>query len=97
MEEILEEEFESPYCKNCGSCGNEGCCPPTMCTFEKDCKYKETYLQDLEFGYLMYQELSEMIYNKCEKRNQDYDDFFMDEYGRIFDKNYEKVYKNNTL
>lgn len=93
MEEILEEDFESPYCSVCTSCGIEGCCPPTICTFENGCKYGEIYLQDLKFGYLMYQELSEMIYNKCEKRNQDYDDFFMGEYKRIFDKNYEKVYK----
>lgn len=28
-----EEEFESPYCDTCGSCGEEGCCPPTKCKY----------------------------------------------------------------
>lgn len=30
---IMEEEnFESPYCPTCGSCG-EDCCPPSTCKF----------------------------------------------------------------
>lgn len=95
MEEILEDDFESPYCKACGSCGFDPCCPPTMCTFEKDkgCEYGKGYLDDLRFGWAMYQDLSEMIYNKCEKCNQEYDDFFMDAYKEIYDKNYNIFYK----
>lgn len=31
---IMEEEnFESPYCLTCGSCGEEGCCPPSTCKY----------------------------------------------------------------
>ena len=39
---ILEDdEFESPYCPTCGSCGVDGCCPPTTC------KYGVDYINDL--------------------------------------------------
>ena len=34
--EILNKQQhkeDSPYCPTCGSCGEEGCCPPTRCKF----------------------------------------------------------------
>ena len=32
----------APYCKNCGSCGEDGCCPDWKCTHGEGCKYPET-------------------------------------------------------
>jgi hypothetical protein len=29
--EVTEDDFESPYCDVCGSCGESGCCNPEMC------------------------------------------------------------------
>lgn len=41
------DQSESDYCKKCGACGEDGCCPPTMCKAVK-CKYGETYIEDYE-------------------------------------------------
>ena len=35
--------FDSPYCKNCKSCGEEGCCPIEQCLLNHGCKYGEYY------------------------------------------------------
>lgn len=45
--DIIVESAESPYCEECGSCGETGCCPPTKCK-EVKCKYGEVNLKDYE-------------------------------------------------
>lgn len=42
------------YCKECGACGEEYCCPPTQCKQTSECDYRQSYLKDLKFGYEMY-------------------------------------------
>jgi len=36
------EERNSPYCEECGACGDSGCCPPNRCK----CLYGEVYKED---------------------------------------------------
>ena len=43
--ENYPEDDESPYCEKCGSCGEDGCCPPINCEAVK-CKYGEINLKD---------------------------------------------------
>jgi hypothetical protein len=80
-----EEEY-SPYCKICTNCGEEGCCSPVHCSMDKDGSYCESYLKDLKYGYLMHQDLYNLI-SKDEK--------YTEELEKIFNKNYDIIYKNN--
>jgi len=44
----MEDEtvnYESDYCKECGSCGESGCCRPDMCKIVQ-CEYGEANLRD---------------------------------------------------
>lgn len=41
------DEEINPYCPACGSCGETGCCPPTMCQTVK-CHYPDANLQDFK-------------------------------------------------
>ena len=47
-------EEDSPYCKDCTACGEEGCCSPLMCfskLVQKDtCMYGKGYLLDIELA-----------------------------------------------
>ena len=40
----INDELYSPYCDDCGSCGEEGCCPPDMCKTVK-CMYPDSNLK----------------------------------------------------
>lgn len=57
-------DIESPYCQECESCGESGCCKPYSCTMSDKCEYKETYLQELKFGYSVYEEIMKSVYEK---------------------------------
>lgn len=39
---VETEPNYDPYCKNCGSCGEDGCCSDWRCTHEDGCLYPET-------------------------------------------------------
>lgn len=53
--------MENPYCKVCGACGEEGCCSPLTCDFTEGCEYKDIYLKDLKYGYLLMQRLYDYL------------------------------------
>lgn len=39
---MSEDKEYSPYCEECNSCGDDGCCPPDKC------KYSRYYLRDAQ-------------------------------------------------
>lgn len=80
---IIEEVY-SPYCSECGGCGEEGCCSPLMCKQSLKGDYCQTYLRDLKFGYRMYQELMHLV-GEDQKYKQQIDE--------LWDKNYSIHYK----
>lgn len=54
----------SPYCSECGACGESGCCPAYMCTMDDRCDYKQTYLREFRERYSLVEEFYEKIYDK---------------------------------
>jgi hypothetical protein len=87
VDEVLSKfnsEDESPYCPICTGCGEEGCCSPLNCTQNPNGSYCQTYLNDLKFGYKMYNEVSELIKD---------DPKYKDDVDVIFDRVYNEIYK----
>jgi hypothetical protein len=78
------ESDESPYCPICTGCGEEGCCSPLNCTQNPNGFYCQTYLNDLKFGYKMYNEVSELIKD---------DPKYKDDVDVIFDRVYNEIYR----
>lgn len=81
----MNEDY-SPYCKECGGCGEEGCCSPMMCTQSPNGEYCQTYLRDLQFGYIMNKFFVENIYEHLSeelkaKIDQAYDEIYDKVYG----------------
>ena len=69
LEELLDKDIpeeDSPYCKECGSCGESGCCSPLMCfskLIKKDtCMNGEGYLKDITLAW----KFSEWILNRVD-------------------------------
>ncbi len=81
---MTPEETKSPYCPVCDGCGDEGCCKATICEMSPDGDYCQTYLKDLKFGYMMYNDIYELIPKDKETKE------LLD---RIWEKNYKRAYK----
>ncbi len=71
------------YCKICSGCGEDGCCPASMCTQSKDGLYCENYLQELKFGYFMYSDIVEKL------------DIDKEALDKIFEENYNLIFGEN--
>ena len=78
-----EENNYSPYCDICTGCGESGCCSPVACEQDPDGKYCEGNLNELKFGYLMFEDLYSLI--SKDKR-------LIDEAKDIYDKNWEIIF-----
>lgn len=57
LEELLDKDIpeeDSPYCKDCGACGEDGCCSPLKCISKlvnkNTCMYGNGYLKDIELA-----------------------------------------------
>lgn len=85
MTEDEEIEAYNPYCKVCGNCGEDGCCSAMACQFTNECEYKETYIEELKFAYLMYHDLLELF---------DGDDKYKEQINQLIDKNFDIIYKD---
>lgn len=51
-EETVGDPEYNPYCTECSSCGENGCCPYTACVFKamdsnKGCFYPKTYKREI--------------------------------------------------
>lgn len=81
-EDAIETEY-SPYCPVCDGCGEEGCCSPMHCQQSSDGQYCKTYLKDLKFGYLMYDQIMALV-GKDETYKAQIDNIFHETYDRIY-------------
>ena len=91
MERYLDQETPG-YCKECEACGEEGCCPPTLCSKVK-CSYGNTYLKDYQFAI----EFADRIYAmlKDDKRIEDLQTELYDKYY-IMKNHQNQLYKTKT-
>ena len=80
-----EEEFESPYCPICSSCGEDGCCPATMCVHDPNGKYCDWYLRDLRFGYVMFEKIYGLVHD---------DPKYKDEIDKMYDKYWDLIFEH---
>lgn len=75
---------DHPYCKSCGACGEEGCCPPTQCTMDGD--FCKSYLRDLKFEYSFGNEVYSLVEQEgtpeLKKKMRDL-------FDNLFDKHYK--------
>lgn len=78
-----EEDNYSPYCDICTGCGESGCCSPVACSQDPNGKYCEGNLNELKFGYLMFEDLYNLVYENESLRAR------LDE---IYDTNWEKIF-----
>ena len=58
------------YCKICSSCGEEGCCIPTICQNHKDGKYCESNLMVMKIAYCTLRDFYNWLYeNESANKN----------------------------
>lgn len=82
-EKALDKTYHSPYCNECGGCGEDGCCSAAACT-QRGGDYCDVYLRELKFGYIMnkwfYNEIRSHISEELQKL---YDDKWSDTYDQL--------------
>lgn len=89
---MKKKEDYSPYCKNCGSCGEDGCCSYIKCIINsidnnKGCFYPETYKKELL--------VRDEFLNLCFQNNQRSLEIhkFLDEMLDLAEDNIELLFK----
>lgn len=76
----------SPYCPECGTCGEEGCCSALNCKQSENGSYCEGYLHDLKFGYYMNRWVENNLIKELTDEQQTK---YNEEWHRAFDKFYK--------
>jgi len=79
----------SPYCRICGACGEEGYCSPLSCKNHSDGNYCNGYMDDLKFGYAMYDDIMKIIDGDSERYKE-----LKEEIDKKFDKNFDIYYSD---
>ena len=64
FEQDADSELSSPYCSICGACGEDPCCPATMCQMHPHGDYCGGYLAELRLGYCMDKEGDKADFDK---------------------------------
>ena len=82
---MTKEEYKSPYCPVCDSCGEDGCCSAMSCKQSPEGDYCQGYLKDLKFAYLMYKDLTRLF---------EEDPNHKETIEKMFDKNWDIIFKN---
>ena len=86
---MIDNDFELehryyPYCKGCGSCGDDGCCSPAMCNFGDDCEYKKANIETLKADYFVFCELQKYM---TARPNEQYEKLW-----KFIEKKYDEWY-----
>ena len=62
-----EDENYSPYCVICGACGEDGCCPATVCKHASG-EYCDYYLKLLKATYIAHQKILDELSEELQIR-----------------------------
>ena len=81
-----KEDYESPYCDVCESCGEEGCCSIEKSILGHGCKYAQWYAKDVYFNEMLINELLTFIQDNVDNA----DNIVSKIYNTAFDKAKEK-------
>ena len=81
-----KEDYESPYCDVCESCGEEGCCSIEKSILGHGCKYAQWYAKDVYFNEVLINELLTFIQDNVDNA----DNIVSKIYNTAFDKAKEK-------
>jgi hypothetical protein len=84
-----KEDYESPYCEVCESCGEEGCCSIEKSILGHGCKYAQWYARDVYFNEMLINELLTFIQDNVDNA----DNIVSKIYNTAFDKAKEKYGK----
>lgn len=77
---LFKKKNNSPYCPHCNSCGETGCCSPTICTNHPDGYYCETNRRELRISYYTLNEFWSSVVDKdIEKKLSEIYDKYEDE------------------
>lgn len=91
-------EFESPYCEKCSSCGEDGCCSYTACFSalieDSKCSYGRTYLKAAILDKKIVK-LSFDIFDKLEKKVITAEEA-VEKFNKGWDECYDSVYHNDN-
>jgi hypothetical protein len=79
-------EKYSPYCKKCESCGETGCCRPTLCQGGEGCEYPEVNLNELKLGWSMHRYFENEIWPHLPEE-------LKAKYNAVWDIEYDKWHK----
>ena len=82
--------FDSPYCKKCKSCGEEGCCPIEQCLLNHGCKYGEYYAREVYYNKMVIEEFHNLLEELGHGRDET-GDVVKDPIGDVYDRAYKKV------
>ena len=85
-----KEDYESPYCGVCESCGEEGCCSVEKSILGHGCKYAQWYAKDVYFNEVLINELLKLLKSMGVCRDET-GDVVKDPIGDVYDRAFKRV------
>jgi hypothetical protein len=85
----MTEETNTPYCSECNSCGEEGCCSPLKCKQSPNGEYCSSNLTHLKFGYHMNMWMTNNLLNLIPKE-------LKEKYDQEWDNSYDRFYNTKN-
>lgn len=91
-----ETEDNTPYCKVCNGCGEDGCCSSLNCTNDENGKYCHTYFRDLQEDKRMFNLLYNFLSIKYKNVNNEFWERF-DELVKLNKTELEELLRKEVL
>jgi hypothetical protein len=83
--------FDSPYCKECKSCGEEGCCSIEKSLLGHDCKYGECYAKEVYYNKMIIDEFHNLLTDMGVQQADETGYFVIDPIGDVYKRAFERM------